>query len=420
MKQRSKILWLTIWSLLTANSLGDGLFLNGVSPRSIGRGGTNVAHNDNGAILFDNPAAAVNIESRGLFEVGVDVLITDFEYSDPQNTRTSITEATPLPQFSLIRRTEDDLFAFGLGVFTPAGFAARYTLDGPYPGLGPQHYKSFGMLTKVLPSAACRLTDQLSIGGTLGVGISHAELEGPYVLQGPDAPGLPTFLDLQATGAALVWSVGLQYQLTETTTLGVTYQSDSRFHLDGHTRIGLPGPLPIDTVYDTRVDMTWPQSVACGIRQEICPHRIVSCDLVWYDWSGAFDDFGIRLTNPDNVLFPPLIHENFPLRWRDTLSVRAGYERKFNDGQALRFGYVYHQNPIPDGTLTPFIQATLEHGFSTGYSWSLFQWDLDVSYMYMFGRDRRVATSDFIGGDFDGSEHGAQSHAINVGIMRRF
>ena len=44
-----------------ASAFADGLFLNGVSPRSIGRGGTNQGFADNGAVIFDNPAAMTRV-----------------------------------------------------------------------------------------------------------------------------------------------------------------------------------------------------------------------------------------------------------------------------------------------------------------------------------------------------------------------
>jgi len=398
-------------------ALADGLMLNGLSARSLGRGGTNLAYADNGAVLFENPAGAVNIEGSGLAEFSVDAMFTDFRYSDPSNNA-SDRGMIPLPQIAMVRKSADGNWAYGLGLFVPAGFSETYDLQGPFPLVGTQRYKSFGSLMKVLPGAAYRVNDRLTIGATLGAGISHEELEGPYFLQnaGP-LQGTPTLLDLQATGAALVWSVGLQYQLTESTTLGLTYQSDSRFELQGTTRVAVPGFG--DSSFDTEMDVTWPRSVGLGVRHELCPHQILSADVIWYDWSRAFDSFGIHLRNPSNVAFPS-IDEEFPLRWHDTASVRVGYERILSGGQVLRFGYDYHRNPIPTATATPYIQAMLEHAFSMGYGWTWNSWSVDLAYMFTFGPDQAVAVSDWIGGDFDQSSGKAQTHCLAIGLMRQF
>jgi long-chain fatty acid transport protein len=409
---------LTVCACLVAGGVAwaDGVMLNGISPRSLTRGGTNLGHADNGAIIHDNPAAMVNIAGDGMFELGVDALICDFGYSDPFNFDARSAGFTPLPQVSIMRRTEDGVWAYGIGFFTPAGFSEGYDVNGPAPLVGPRRYESFGALMKVLPALSCRVTDRLSVGGTFGVGISHAELEGPYFLQGPSLPGFPTLMDMRGTGATPVWSVGLQYQLTDTTTVGATYLSDSRFTLDGNTDVSIPGFG--DFAYDSQLKMSWPQSVAVGVRQEVGQFSTVSVDVIWYNWSQAFDEFRMTLTNPLNPI--PVVEETLPLHWRDTVSVRLGYEYELAIGGTARAGYVYHRSPIPDATLTPWIQATLEHAVSLGYGFQVGEWEIDLGYMYLWGPDRTVAASSLIGGAFDNSTHEAQVHAILLGAIKRF
>jgi long-chain fatty acid transport protein len=400
--------------------MADGVILNGLAPRSIGRGGTNIAFADNGAVLFDNPAGAVNVRGQGLMDLGVDGIITQFRYSDPDNPSVSDTRIVPLPQIGYVRKSADERWAYGLGVFAPAGFSERFVMEGPPPLDGRRPYNTFGALAKVLPGAAYRVTDRLSVGATLGVGISHVELEGPYFLQGPSPlAGLPTMLDIRGTGAALVWSFGLQYALTEATTVGATYQSESRFHLDGVANVDVTGLGLGRSSYKARTDITWPESVGLGVRHELCPHRILSADVIWYNWSQAFDQLGIHLTEPSAVGFVP-IYEEFPLRWHDTVSVRLGYERILAGGRTIRFGYVYHRNSIPKETLTPYIQAILEHGFSAGYGWAYREWNIDLAYMFLFGPQQNVETSAIIGGDFSDSVHNAQAHALSISLMRQF
>jgi long-subunit fatty acid transport protein len=347
----------------------------------------------------------------------MDVMITQFQFSNPVNPGATDTRATPLPQISLVKRSDDGQWAYGLGVFTPAGFSAIYQLQSVFPYWGPRQYKSFGSLAKVLPGLAYRLDDQLSVGATLGVAVSYDQLNGPYFLQSPPLRGLPTLLDLRATGAALCWSAGLQYKLTEATTLGATYQSESRFEAHGPAEV--TAPLLGSSTYDSRLDITWPRSVGVGVRHALCPCRIVSADVLWTNWSEAFDTLDIHLRNPGNPWFPPY-YEQLPLRWRDTVSLRAGYERVLDGGKTLRFGYVYHRNPIPAGTLTPYIQAILEHAFSAGYGWTWQCWNVDVAYMFSFGPDQRVGVSDLAGGDFSQSINRAQTHCIAVGATRRW
>ena len=118
--------------VLAGVALGDGVILNGLSARSIGRGGTDLAWSDNGAILYDNPAGAVNIDGQQMFDVGLDILVTDFYYSDPLNSAQD-SGVFPLPQVALIRKSDDGCWAYGIGFFVPAGFSESYNLSDRSP-----------------------------------------------------------------------------------------------------------------------------------------------------------------------------------------------------------------------------------------------------------------------------------------------
>lgn len=404
-------------ALLSTAVLADGVILNGVAPRSLSRGGTNLGFADNGGILHDNPAAMTNIAGRGLIDVGAVNVFTRFTYADPDNN-VSTSDYCPLPQISYIQKSEDGIWAYGIGIFTPAGFSEKFDMAGPAPLVGQQRYQSYSALMKILPGLACQVTENLSVGGTFGVGVCYASLEGPYFLQDAGAyTGLPTVMNVHGTGATPVWSVASQYLLTDSTTIGATYTSVSNFNLSGNTSVTVPGLG--NSRYDSTLEAVWPQSVGLGVRQQLTPRSTFSTDVIWYDWSSAFNEFTLNLRDPSTPGFPPLV-EHFPLRWRDSISVRLGYEQEVFAGQTFRCGYVHHRIPVPDETLTPFIQATLEHAVSAGYSWQWNGWEVDAGYMYLWGPTRHVATSSFIGGDFDNSTHRAEVHALFGSVMLPF
>jgi long-subunit fatty acid transport protein len=390
------------------------LILNGISPRSSGRGGTNLGFADNGAAWFDNPAASVNISKRTLFEADLDLLVTDFQYSDPDNSSNSSTDLTPLAQLGFIRKTSSERLAYGVGLYFPAGFSESYTLNGPFPLVGPRRYESFGMLSKLLPGVSYKVNDQLSVGGTFGVGFSQVELEGPLFIQTGFLQGTPTLIDLEADGVTSIWSLGLQYELNPGTTLGICYQSESDFDLEGTGSVQIP--LAGISQYDVKLEMAWPQSVGAGIRHELDERQTVALDAIWYDWEGAFDHVDLSLKAPTNPFFVP-VNDVLPLDWRESVSIRTGYEYQLNDDRTLRFGYVYHRNPIPNGTLTPFLQAVLEHTVSVGYGWQWENIDFDLSYRFLWGDTENAGSSDIIGGDFSNSEHRAYAHSLALGIL---
>jgi long-chain fatty acid transport protein len=417
---------LALTAALPSSVQADGLVRDGVGAVSLGRGGTNLGFADNGAILLDNPAGMMNMSGQGLFDLSVDNLVTDINYSDPQNSSVDARDNPFVtPMLSYMQKSDDQNWALGIGAFAPAGFGAQYDMVNPI--FGQSYYKSLGMLTKLLAGGAVRVTDRLSIGGTVGLGICHAELEGPFFLQTGALRGVPTHFDLQGTGAAFTGSIGLQYELTPKTILGVCYTSESRFKLDGSVKADVLGlaPFPVSSNFTSQMDIVWPRSLGVGIKHNFCDCHRVAVEVLWYDWSHAFQQFDIRLTDATNPLFPallgPTIRDALPLNWHDTVSLRTGYEWDYTDYDTIRFGYAYHDSPVPENTLNPYVDGVLVHAFSLGYSRKLYRGSiLSLGYQYNWGPTRHIGTSSLAGGDFDNSTFRAQAHWAAASIIVPF
>jgi long-chain fatty acid transport protein len=403
---------------------GDGVVRDSLGARTTGRGGVNLGYSDTGVSIFDNPAAMSNIDGFTLSDFGFDVLFTDLNYGDPENPITSASNSPfPMGHFAFIKRTEIPGVTVGLGFFSNAGFSSKYQLTPVAPFSGVETYKAVGALAKFLPAISVEINDRLSIGGNLGVAVNHMELEGPYFLQGPSAfAGTPTLFDLQTTGAAISWSAGLQYKLSPCTTIGVSYQEESNFELNGNTRVAIAGLG--ESTFDTLMRVVWPRNLGVGFRHQLGTRTNVGVDFSWRNWSSAFDSFDVTLSDPSSPVFAAVVgnelKEQFPLRWKDTFTTKLGVEHELDPSSTFRAGYVYHQNPIPNSTLTPFIQATLEHALSVGYGKKLGSNELDFAYQYSFGSDRNVGASQFIGGDFDNSFVSTKAHWASVGLIRRY
>lgn len=414
--------FLALSALLVGNVWANGVIRDGVGAVSIGRGGTNIAFSDNAVVLLDNPAGIVGVDGSGRFDIGLDGLITDLYYADPFTADSAAVRPMGLPYFGLIRKCGDGDWAWGLTVAAPAGFGAHFNLDDPV--FGRQAYTSFGALAKILPGVAYQVNDRLSIGATLGLGFSSAKLEGPHYLQTGMLQGAPTLVDMRANGACLVWSCGAQYALSERTTIGFAYQSESRVKMSGSAEVDVLAPFPLSSEFDAEVKITWPRSFGVGMVHTMGDRHRFSSDLIWIGWSSAFDTMGMTLSDPTNPLVSqllgPTLGDEFPFHWNDSLSIRLGYEFALNECTVLRTGYVYNVNQVPDGTLTPYIPAILEHGFSAGLGRTWGTCSLDLAYQYSFGPERTVGTSDLVGGDFDNSVFRASAHWLSAAFTKRF
>ncbi len=412
---------LTLLALAAPAARGDGVVRDGIGAISTARGGTNLGFADNAAIILDNPGGMSNAPDCGFWEVGLDTVICDLHYSDPDNDVNNEVKGFPSGMFGLVRHVPDSPWSYGLGVYAPAGFSAEFDMVNPHTG--PARYKSLGALGKVLPALSCQVTDRLSIGVAVGVGIGHVELEGPFYVQTGPLAGAPTLFDLQGTDAALVGNIGLQYALTERTTLGVSYTEETRFIFDGITRATLitPGGL-VGSDFDTQIDLVWPRSLGVGVKHELCPCQRFAADVIWYDWSHAFDRMDVAFSNPSNPVVGGLIpggtfSDSLAMDWEDSVSLRLGYEWDSSDVVTWRAGYVYHDSPVPDATLNPYLDGVLEHAFALGVSRAYDDAVLNLAYQYSFGRERRVGDSELVGDDFSNSTFDADAHWISLSVL---
>jgi long-chain fatty acid transport protein len=431
---RSRLLgtFLFLGGLLAATlARGDGLIRDGVGPISTGRGGTNQAFADNATIILDNPGSLVNVAGNGLAEVGADTVVTQVQYGNPLGGVVSHVRPLPMPVLGYVKKSDNGCWAYGIGAFVPAGFGAAYG-ETVSPVVGPTEYRSIGGVAKILPALSYKATDRLSVGISVGIAISDIQIYGPYVLQDAPLTGLPAVMNMSGFGVAPTGSIGLQYQVNERMTVGASYTEEVNMTLRGGANATMiaPNPFPpptflaIPSHFDTKLHMKWPRSVAVGLKYELCEHRRVSADVIWYDWSGAFDQIDIQLSNPTNpvvgMMVPLPVRDTLPLNWMDSVSMRLGYEWMPNGLDTWRCGYVYHGSPVPDGTLNPYLDGILVHAFSLGYSRNLGRLIFNSGYQYSFGPTRYVGTSEIVGGDFNNTDMRAQAHFAMFSLLLPF
>jgi long-subunit fatty acid transport protein len=252
--------------------------------------------------------------------------------------------------------------------------------------------------------------------------MGHNELEGPFYIQTGPFAGAPTLLDLQATGVGVTGGIGLQYHLTPRTTLGVGYTEQTQFDLDGNAQATVLTPFgPLDSTFDAEARLVWPRSLGVGVKHELGCCQWIGFDVIWFDWSDAFDQLDLTFSDPSNPIVGALLGSQFrdalPMRWEDTVSIRLGYEQDAWDCLTWRVGYIYHDSPAPSSTLNPYLDGVLLHTFSVGLSYYLPRGAVNASYQFMYGPERDVADSALIGDDFSNSTFSAQAHWINLSLL---
>ncbi|MCK4486689.1 MAG: outer membrane protein transport protein [Desulfobacterales bacterium] len=418
--------------ILVNQSFANGVLRDSMGPVSGGRGGTNIAHIDNGILIHDNPSALTELNGKRV-EADFDFLALSMNYRDPQNDEDGEDILCFMPSLSYAQELAQGRFGVGFGVYHPAGFSTDYDLV--HPIYGEQKYASDACLTKILFGFGWKITDGMSLGIAAGPAYSKVKLEEPYTFQTGPLQGATALIDVEGDAWALAWNIGAQWRISSDTTLGVAYHYQDKFEMRGNCDLDVTGsplaalvPDPTAHYSKAEFDFTWPQSLGVGMTHRLKDGHRISADVKWIDWSSAFDELTFKLSSGDNAGYDGLAQtsspkDTVPLDWKDSYSFRLGYEYLLTMADTLhtlRFGYLYNRNPVPDSTLVPVIPGILEHVVSVGYGRNWKNWTFDVAYAYSFGSRQSVGTSKIIGGDYDDSSVDIDGHLLRFGIQYHF
>jgi len=155
--------------------------------------------------------------------------------------------------------------------------------------------------------------------------------------------------------------------------VGATYHSES--NIDDLTGSGTitpfaggntPGAFPANY---TVVDFQWPATWGVGMAWNVTPELLVAADIKQLMWSQTMKDFTLGSDIPAFGGPQPL--QSMPQNWEDQTVYSIGAQYKIDPAVALRVGYNYGKNPVPDNTLNPLFPAITESHFTFGAGWQI-------------------------------------------------
>ncbi len=433
----------TVFLVAHKEIFSAAVVLDSIGAVSSGRGGTNIAHWDNGQLIHDNPASLVNMPPGKRLDIGSHFIYPEIKYEDRQDSDYLKHSVFTIPSLSFSYKShEDSKFAFGFGVYAPAGFGTEYHLKHSIKrrfspteiSFGNQLYESDASLVKMLFATSYRINQKLTIGLSVGPSFQRAGFESPSTFQTGRLAGLGVIADLSAKdNFGLSYTGGIQFKVSARTMIGMSFISESKATLKGETDVVLPKNSPFrrqlfnrEAEYDVKSNFEWPRYVGFGILHFVRSSHRFSVDIVWFNWASAFDRFDLELTDGNNPLFNrtigETINDEIPLDWEDAFVYRFGYEYFYqgNDTDVFRFGYIFNENPIPADTLIPLIPATLKHNFTIGYSHKWERLKASVSSQFSIGDTEFVDNSDIIGGDYDNSAIRTKVYGFLLGVEYEF
>jgi len=400
----------------------NGTLADGVGAKSMGMGGAFTAVADDTSSMFHNPAGLIRQEGKTA-EAGVNLMYPRPHYNKVNNQGASSEKLVwTLPQLGFIDKNETAKFGWGIGAFTVAGLKVKYNLNNTTFGYQP--YESNLILSKVVPTIAYKLTPKLSLGAGLNVGLQNFGLKLPYVIQTGVLAGTNTLVDIKTHGVGYGGIFGLLYEISDKTTVGLTYNTKMDVELHGGT--------PLSTVafgsahYDVNIPYHWPQTFGIGLAHKPSPKLLLASDVVWVDWSADNEHLTLKLSEGTNSTINALagstnITDLLPLNWKDRFVFHFGTEYYLNPKVTLRAGYIYGKSPIPDSTLVPVLAAILEHTVTLGIGYKPQKsWEYNVAYQYSFRHSQATSQSELLGGDFANSKNRISSNSVIFTLTYRF
>ncbi len=256
----------------------NGIVIDSLDPVPAGRGGANLTNADNGALIHDNPAALVNMPPGKSIEASLLTFYPETKYENQQGSDYSKHQFSHIPTFTFIyKKSELSKFAFGVGLFSHVGFGADYHLNHSADrkitaesiSFGKQKYFSRVSLLNILTAFSYKATKKLSIGFAVGPSFQQLSLEMPLTMQTGAFQGVNFIGDVDSVGdISFSYTLGAQYKISENTTLGLSFVSESKTTLNGDADLTLPVELggarlltDRDAEYDFKTNYEYPRSI---------------------------------------------------------------------------------------------------------------------------------------------------------------
>ncbi|MDB5902686.1 MAG: rane protein involved in aromatic hydrocarbon degradation [Betaproteobacteria bacterium] len=231
------------------------------------------------------------------------------------------------------------------------------------------------------PSVAYKVNEMISVGAGINYQRADATLSNA-VNFGPAGEGMAT---VKGDDSAWGYNVGLMFDLSPATRIGLAYRSALKYTLTGDVTFSNlpPGVGALAPDGPVRADIKLPSSASLSLFHKIDPKWDVLADVSWTDWS--------TLKSLDVFRTSGALLSTTPLNWKDTWRVGVGANYHHNDMWTLRFGVAYDQSPVPDADRTPRIPDQDRFWLALGAQYRVSkQLAVDFGYAHLFVKDASV------------------------------
>lgn len=359
-------IFIFIWS---SYLYASGYFLYHQDAKAQGQAGAFTAQADNPSAIYYNPAG---ISQLGGTQLGLGTRFIRFEteYENLQGLTEDLqAEWAVAPSAFITSDLSTEKWTVGLGVYVPFGLSTSWS------GTGLLRYAatdtSFNMLD-INPTIAYQLLPELSIG--LGVDYYNvysytSELKQNFILSDAD-------VKMDVDGDGWGFNLGGLWKPHPQHSIGLAYRSRVDVEFSGGLDYkNIPSGLgyPPSLSYNVTHDMTLPSIISGGYAFKPIDKLKLEFDVYWVEWS-TIDKADIKDDDTGALL------GSTELDWDNTWIFALGGEYLLTDKLALRAGYSYQQNAVPEKTFNPSLPDSDMHVICIGLGYTIERFTLDLAY----------------------------------------
>lgn len=268
---------------------------------------------------------------------------------------------------------------FGVAVTVPFGLRTNYGDNW----VGRYHALETGVTNiNVSPSFGYRVSDALSVGGGVQISYFKAKLSNAINFAGMGVPGATDGrFKGKADDVGLGGDLGLLYEFSPTTRVGLNYRSKIKHTLSGDATFeNVPAFLANSPMFanDTlSAKLVTPDYATFGVYHELTPRWAVMGDIQWTNWS-TFRQLRLRYGNgrPDSV-----VDES----WKDTWYVALGAAYTMDERSRFHAGVAYDMTTTDDAHRNARLPDQARVWLAGGYTYDLGKGNqVNVGYAHLF------------------------------------
>lgn len=416
---------------------------------------------DNASTMYYNPAGLTRLEGLQV-STGVSAIKLNFKFKDNgsslPNGRIPFSglggtggnaggwAGVPNLYFSY---KINERVAVGLGLSVPFGLKTEYDDDW----MGRYHSQSFDIKTlNINPAVAFKLDPTFSVG----VGLNIQRIEATYYKRALRETGvLGTTLDLgtktKVKNTGVGWNIGLLYEPSEDTRIGLSYRSRIKHKASGDTSLSLDadaarrdaltmlGSLPpsiqaglarqlaqlsaglgqLPSSLDAKATVSLPDMVILSGYHRLNDKWEILGDVSWIGWSSIPK---LEIRNSLRGVSQGLT--KLDLRFKDAWRIAIGANYILNDSWKLKAGLAWDQSPIRKAEYRPAsLPDSNRYWFSLGAQYKpTDNTTIDVGYTYIKAQKSHTNNTNgnkALYGHLKGS-YKADSHIFGLQLSHRF